>query len=437
METLIAFLVFIGILVLVHEFGHFIIAKAFGVKVEVFSIGFGPPILRKKIGETVYQIALLPLGGYVKLYGENEEDETARKDPRSFYAKPPWQRILIAFGGPLFNFLFAVLVFWIVFMLPHKVPAYLEQPPTVGYVQPHSLAEKIGIREGDTIVAINGKQVKDWQQLSELLQENVNSQVVITVKRDHQEVNLKVQLPIEVVKKGLGISPYIPPVVGKVIKGFPADQVGLKEGDRILEINGHKVYSWEDITHFMNTEKGQVINLTVERNGKILHFTIVPKEYQGRYLIGIAPKVEYVEISYDPITAFKLAVEKTWLLIVLTVKAIWGLITGTISVKTLGGPLAIAGFASEAAKAGLVVYFTAMATLSVQLGLFNLIPLPLLDGGLILLFLLEWIYGKPLPKWFKEWWIRIGLAIILTLMAFIIGQDLWRFLTTGQLTPSP
>jgi regulator of sigma E protease len=438
METLFAFLIFIGILVLVHEFGHFIFAKAFGVKVEVFSIGFGPPIFQKKWGETVYQIAVLPLGGYVKLHGEEDSEET-RKDPCSFYAKPPWQRILIAFGGPLFNFLFAVLAFWMVFLAPQKVPKYIFEPPKVGYVEHNTLAEKISLKPGDVIVAVNGKPVRNWKELSNLLEKYAGKEITIEVLRNGKKITLKVKLDYKVLSKGLGILPYIPPVVGGVEPNSPAAQVGLKKGDRIVEINGKPIHSWWDIVFALKEAGGKPVNLKVERNGKVITLTVVPKydPTLKRYILGVKAPIEYTEIKLSAIEALKKAIDKTWFLTVLTVKVIWGLITGAVSVRTLGGPLAIAGFAGEAAKLGLIAFLSAMATLSVQLGLFNLIPLPLLDGGLILLFLIEWIRGKPLPEKFKEWWVKIGFVIIVSLMVFIFTQDIIRFLTTGKLMPTP
>ncbi len=442
METLLAFLVLIGVLVLVHEFGHFIVAKAFGVKVEVFSIGFGPPILRKKWGETVYQIALLPLGGYVKLYGEDEESEEARKDPRSFYAKPPWQRILIALAGPFFNFLFAVFVFWVVYLFPQKVPAYIYQTPKVGYVETNSTAQRIGLKPGDLIVAVNGVKVRSWEQLDKLLRENTGKEVTLTVKRGNEELHLRLKLSFDLLKRGLGILPYVPPEVGKVEPGSPASQVGLKPGDRIVAVNGVKVHSWWELPKLVQSSGGRPIRLTIERNGKLIDLTVVPQEVklpngQVRYILGVEAPIEYKEVRIGPLEALKLAIEKTWFLTVLTLKVLWGLLTGQVPLNTLGGPLAIAGYAGEAAKMGLVAFLSAMGVLSVQLALFNLLPLPLLDGGLALLFLIEWIRGKPLPQKFKQWWTQIGLVLILTLMVFIITQDLIRWITTGKLFPSP
>ncbi|NPB05847.1 MAG: RIP metalloprotease RseP [Aquificae bacterium] len=439
METFLAFLVLIGILVWVHELGHFTFAKLFGVKVEVFSIGFGPPIIQKRWGETVYQIALLPLGGYVKLYGE-EDDEEARRDPRSFYAKPPWQRILIAAAGPLFNFLFAILVFWVVFLKPQEVPAYLLKPPVVERVEPGSLAEKVGLKPGDRIVAVDGKPVRSWEELDRLLRWKVGEEVVLTVERNGKPINLKVRLSFDVLAKGLGLEQPLPPVVGRVLEGSPAQQVGLKPGDRILEVNGVPVEDWRQLVKLIRENGSKPLTLKVERDGKVFTVTVVPevkKLPDGREvpILGIAPKVEFVEKKLSPLEALKAAVEQTLFLSYLTLKTLWGLITGEVSIKTLGGPIAIADFAGEAAKAGLWTFLSAMGVLSVQLGLFNLLPLPVLDGGMIVLTLIEWIWGRPLPKTFKEWWFKIGFALIVSFMIFIIVQDLVRLLTTGEAFP--
>jgi len=434
MGTLFDFLIFIGVLIFVHELGHFLMAKLFGVKVEIFSIGFGPPIFRKKIGDTVYQIALIPLGGYVKMYGEEDTDE-ARKDPRSFYAKPPWQRILIAFGGPLFNLLFAIFAFWVVFVTPKTI--YVPGN-TVGVVLTNSTFAQYGIKPGYKIVAVDGKPVRNWYDFETYLSENWGKTVSITFEApDGKKITVKVELNKKL--KRLGIEPYIPPVVAKVMKDSPAQQVGIKPGDRIVAVDGKPVKTWEDLLEYMKHYKGdKPLKITVLRNGKELTFTVIPKKYGNRYIIGVEVQFpEKVVIKHDPIEALKLAIDKTLFLATLTVKAIWWLITGKLSINTLGGPLAIAGFAHKAAEEGLITFINAMGVLSVQLALFNLIPLPLLDGGLILLFLIEWIRGKPLPKKFVEWWVRIGIVIIGGLMLFIISQDLIRFLTTGQLMPKP
>ncbi len=439
METLLAFLVLIGILVWVHEFGHFLFAKLFGVKVEVFSIGFGPPVVKKRFGETVYQIALLPLGGYVKLYGEEDSGEV-RNDPRSFYAKPPWQRILIAFGGPLFNFLFAVVVFWALFLRPQEVPAYVLKPPVVERVEPNSLASKVGLKPGDRIVAVDGKEVRSWEELDKLLRWKVGNTVILTVERNGKRIDLKVNLGFDVLQRGIGIEPVLPPVVGEVLKGSPAEQVGLKPGDRIVAINGKPVKDWRDLVKLIRENGGKPITLTVERNGKTFTLMVVPavkKLPDGREIpyVGITPKIQTVERKLSPLEALKAAVDRTLFLSYLTVKTIVGLLTGEVSVKTLGGPIAIADFAGKAAEAGLWTFLGAMGVLSVQLGLFNLLPLPMLDGGLILLFLIEWLIGRPLPQTFKEWWIKIGFALILTFMIFIFIQDIVRLLTTGEAFP--
>jgi regulator of sigma E protease len=427
METLLSFLIFIGILVIFHEFGHFVFAKLFSVKVETFSIGLGPAIFRKKIGETEFQIALIPLGGYVKLFGENLEE--AKENPeKAFHFKKPWQKILIAFGGPLFNFILALFGFWIYYMLPHKVPKVLLEEPKVEVIEKNSLAEKLNIKKGDIIEAINGIKVKSWKELNELLPKFADKEITITIRRGEQKIKLKTKLALKDIVKGLGISFNLPNIIGRVKKGSPAYEVGLKPGDKIIAINGIKVNSWIDFLKVRQKFKGEEpLTLTIERNGKVFNKTIIPQKLGQRYILGISPKMEYVEIRYSVGTAFKKAWEKVISISILTIKSIKDLITGNLSLDYLGGPFTIANFANEAVRAGLATFLAALSAFSVELAIFNLIPLPILDGGLIILFFLEWIYRKPLPPSFKEWWTRIGLALLIAILLFSISLDIRHF----------
>jgi len=427
MATFFEFIVFIGILIFVHELGHFLMAKLVGVKVEVFSVGFGPPIFRKKIGETTYQIALIPLGGFVKLYGE-EDSEEARKDPRSFYAKPPWQRILIAFGGPLFNLLFAIFAFWIYYAVPQEVRTV---PAVVGRVAENSTAARYGVGEGYKIVEVNGQKVENWVDFLQKLEKARTEGAGIEITFESPE-GKRVVLPLNAsdFHRELGLEPLVPPVVGEVVKGTPAEQVGLKKGDRILSINGKPIKSWQDLLEFMSAYGGdKPLRLEVEREGKVRTIVVFPERRGNRYAIGIRPFLpERVVKKHSPLEALKLAIEKTWELSVLTLKAIWWIVSGQISITNLGGPLTIAQVAHQAAELGILAFIYTMGVLSVQLALFNLLPLPLLDGGLILLFLIEWITGRPLPEKFKEWWVKVGLVLIGSLMLFVLGLDFLRFL---------
>ncbi len=428
MISVIAFLILIGILVWVHEFGHFLMAKLFRVRVEVFSIGFGPPLIAKRIGETVYQVAAIPLGGYVKLYGEEE----SVNDPAAFSSKKPWQKILIAFGGPLFNFLLTILLFTAIFTAGVEVPKYIKEPVVVGYVEKSSWAEKVGLKPGDKIVKINGYEVKKWEELKDILLKlslEGKKETYLYVEREEKVLAIKVQLPeFKTGQEKLGIAPYIPPVVGGVMEGSPADQVGLRPGDVILEVNGKKVSTWYELVEIVRKSKGETLTLKVKRGNKIFEVSVIPAENPRtkQPFLGITPKVDTVKVSHPFPESLKLAVERTKELTLLTFQVLWGLITGDVSFKTLGGPIAIAQFAGQAAETGVMAFLTAMAFISLQLGIFNLLPLPVLDGGLILLFLIEWIRGRPLPDKFKETWQRVGIALILTLMVFVFVNDILR-----------
>ncbi|MCS7308207.1 MAG: RIP metalloprotease RseP, partial [Aquificaceae bacterium] len=234
MEYILAFLVLVGVLIWFHELGHFLMAKLFGVKVEIFSIGFGPVLLSKKIGETEYRVSALPLGGFVKLYGEEE----SLHDPRAFSAKPNWQKILIAFGGPLFNLILAVLLFGLLSAVNKKVPSYQFEKPLVGHVTEGSLAHTMGIKKGDTILEINSVRVETWKDVEKVVFRNMLSQDWrVVVLRDGKEVELRTRGSIAR-SGGFGAEPMLPAVIGKVLENTPAYQVGLKEGDRILKVNG-------------------------------------------------------------------------------------------------------------------------------------------------------------------------------------------------------
>ncbi|WP_457600941.1 RIP metalloprotease RseP [Hydrogenivirga sp.] len=436
METLIAFLVLIGILIWFHELGHFLIAKLFGVKVEVFSIGFGPQIFAKQLGETTYQIAAIPLGGYVKLYGEEEKVD----DPRAFSSKPNWQKILIALGGPVFNIILTVFLLTVVFWAGVDVPKYMKEPAVVGYVEENSWAEKVGIKPGDRIVQIGSVKIEKWEDIKKAVIENAlekREKLIIVVERAGRTLTLTAEAPkLETGKESLGINPYIPPVVGRVFKEVPgvgpspAYQVGLKEGDRIVKVNGVPVNSWYDAVKLIRNSKGNLIKLTIEREGRLIEKEVVPAIHpQTKFpVLGIAPKIETVKEAHPLGESLKLAINRTEELVALTFKVLGGLFTGAISVKTLGGPIAIAQFAGQAAESGIIPYLSSMAFISLQLGIFNLLPLPVLDGGLILLFLIEMLRRKPLPEKFKEYWQKVGFALIISLMVFVVINDILRLI---------
>jgi len=439
LTTVIGFLILLGVLITIHEFGHFLFAKLFKVKVEVFSIGFGPPLIKWKGKETVYQIALIPLGGYVKMYGEDsmtepvqgKVDKSVFNDPRSFHSKPKWQKILIAFAGPLFNIIFAIFAFTTAYMIGISKPTYLDKPVVVGYVEKDSLGEKLGLQVGDKIVAIDGEPVRNWQDLTIKLGMRLDKEVNITVLRDGKEVNIKTKLPDDLKKLNLGIAPLIEPIVGAVEPNSPANKVGIKAGDIILAINNKPVKSWYDILNFMKNYREGKVSLLIKRNNKIIKIEIKPEfdKKVNRYVIGIAPKTEMKVIKLGFVDAIKKAFEKSYELTVSLGEVIKGLITGEVSFKTLGGPIAIAKFSGQALESGISTFLFSMGFISLQLGYLNLLPIPVLDGGLIAILLIEMIIRRDLPEKVKEYIAYLGFALIGLLMFFVIMNDILRLIS--------
>ena len=438
MISLIAFLIMIGILVTIHEFGHFIFAKMFGVKVEVFSIGFGPPIVRWKGKETVYQIALIPLGGYVKMYGEDSMTEPVQGksekdtlDPRSFAAKPRWQKMLIAFAGPLFNIVLAIILFAAAYMIGIQQPKYLNEPVVVGYVEKNSYAEKAGLKPGDKIIAIDGEPVKNWKEFTIKIGMKAGKTVVLDVLRNGKIISVTVKVPENISKDHLGISPIIPAKIGTILPNSPAAKAGLQIGDEIIAINGKPIHSWFELVDALSQIKDdKEVTLLVKRNGKIFSVKVKPEynETLKKYVIGISPMMETITVKYGFAEAFEKAIERTKELTVALYKVIKGLVTGEVSIKTLGGPIAIAQFSGQALEAGIATFLFSMAFISLQLGYLNLLPIPVLDGGLILILLIESIIRRPLPEKAKEYLAYIGFALIGTLMIFVIFNDIMRVL---------
>ncbi|MDW8032892.1 MAG: RIP metalloprotease RseP [Aquificaceae bacterium] len=430
MEYVVAFLVLIGVLIWFHELGHFLMAKLFKVKVEVFSIGFGPVLLSKRVGETEYRLSALPLGGFVKLYGEEENLE----DPRAFSSKPNWQKILIAFGGPLFNLILAVLLFAFLSTLGREMPKYALEKPIVGHVVEGSLAQKLGIREGDLLLEINSKRVESWKDVERVVFRSIlDKNWEVKVLREGKVLSLSARESLTR-SAGFGAEPNLPPIVGGVVKDSPAFQVGIREGDVVLRVNGVEVKGWYELVKEVRKSGDKPITLTLRRGSQVEEKTLVPKvdPKSGTPMLGVAPYIERVKIEKPVQEAIFEGVERTYMLSLLSLKAIWNLLTGGLSIKTLGGPIAIAQLAGESAQQGILPFIGMMAFISVQLAIFNLIPLPVLDGGLILLFLVESLRRRPLSPKFKEAWVKAGYAIIIALAGFVLINDILRILSGGR-----
>lgn len=355
MVTILAFLFVLGALILVHELGHFILAKAFGIKVLTFSFGFGPKVLKFRRGETEYALSLLPLGGYVKMLGEDPEEDISLEDQKkAFNLRPLWQRALIVLAGPGANLLFSAFLFSLVFLTG---------------------------------------------------------------------------------------TPRLLPVVGSAVEGYPAMEAGLKEGDRILAIDGQEVRFWDDLLRIIPESKGRPLQLLVEREGKQFLLTLVPKEVKVKdifgeevkhYQIGITPRGDVVEVRYGPLESLGLGFKQTRAVAELVLLSLWKILKGVLSAKTIGGPLMIAQMAGQEARQGLGRLLSFTAIIGVNLGLLNLFPIPILDGGHLLLYGLQAVLRRPLDPHKLEVIQKIGLMLLVALMLLAFYNDISRIWGTGR-----
>ncbi len=425
MHTLFYFAIVLGVLITVHEVGHFIAAKLFDVKVEVFSVGFGPKVLRRRFGETEYALSLFPLGGYVKMSGE--DPDVPVKDPRDFYAKPPWQRILIAAAGPLMNLLLAFLLFAASFSMGRYIPSYQLERAKVGEVIGH-----LPLKRGDIILSVNGRKVKSWKEFSRLIALNPGREVEVEVLRKGRRVRVSLKVGRDS-RTGIGkvdVVPAIKPLVGRVVKGSPAEVSGLKEGDVILSIDGKEIGNWEEVVETVRDSKGKELSFKVLRGGKELTIKVKPRfnRRYGRYMVGIVPKLDMTFVKFSPVGSLKAGFKEVLSQSSLFFSFLYKLITLKASIKSLGGPIMIAQVAGKAASAGLSNFIYFMGFISLQLGYFNLIPLPVLDGGLILLFIVEVVRRKPISSSFREKFQQAGMAILGLLMILVFYNDILRLI---------
>lgn len=430
MTTLISFIIVLGVLIFIHELGHFAVAKACGVGVEKFSLGFGPKLVGIKRGETEYRISLLPLGGYVKMVGEAPgEDVSSELRMKSFTHKPVWKRTLIVAAGPAMNLVLAIALLPVIFMIGIQLPEYLEKPAEVGYVVPGEPAQKAGIKAGDTVVSVDGQETENWEDLLTELAMNPSKQVELAVTRDGQTIETSIT-PDTSNETGAGYGgmyPPMKPVIGDVAPGYPAKEAGLKAGDEILAIDGMRIGHWAELESIIHKSGGKK-KFLVLRDGKELTFELTPKYNEDAkvHLVGISRQENMVVRQYgfaESITkGVSSGIEMTGKLFVV----IKGLVFGEYSLKTLGGPIMIAQVAGKAAESGLADLLSLVAFLSLQLGIINLFPIPVLDGGHIVFFGMEALKGKPLSEKFMTIAQQVGIALLIGLMVLVTWNDLAR-----------
>ncbi|WP_047335806.1 sigma E protease regulator RseP [Pseudomonas protegens] len=439
-------LVALGVLVTFHEFGHFWVARRCGVKVLRFSVGFGMPLLRwhDRRG-TEFVIAAIPLGGYVKMLDEREGEVAAEELDQSFNRKSVRQRIAIVAAGPIANFLLALVFFWALAMLGSQ-----QVRPVIGDVEAGSIAAKAGLSAGQEIVAVDGEPTTGWAavnlQLVRRLGESGALQVL--VREQGATVDSPRQLELDKWLKGadepdpirsLGIRPWrpaLPPVLAELDPKGPAQAAGLKTGDRLLALDGQSLNDWQQVVDWVRVHPDTKIVLHVERDGAQIDVPVtlasrgeskVPNGYLGAGVKAVDwPPQMLREVSYGPLEAIGEGARRTWTMSVLTLESLKKMLFGELSVKNLSGPITIAKVAGASAQSGIADFLNFLAYLSISLGVLNLLPIPVLDGGHLLFYLIEWARGRPLSDRVQGWGIQIGISLVVGVMLLALVNDLGR-----------
>jgi regulator of sigma E protease len=435
-NTLLAFLFVLGVLVFVHELGHFMAARRLGVRVLTFSLGFGPKLLKTRRGDTEYCISVIPLGGYVKMAGESpDEPRTGRPD--EFLSRSKWERFQILIMGPVMNIVLAVVVMAVVLAQGAEVPIYQDQPPVVGGVTPSSPAERAGIQRGDRILTVAGDQVDTWEELFLAVGTRADRDVVVTLLREGRTETVTVRpVPETRFEVGnIGVLPDINPIVASVIAGEPAERAGLKAGDVVLAVNGERMVTRAQLIEAISRNGGREIELTIKRGEEQLRIPATPEQRGDRGMLGLYVTEPTRTFQPGPVEAVRLSVERNIEFSGLIFRTLGGLFVGETSPRQLMGPVAIAQLSGESAQAGWIALFTLMASISLNLGLLNLLPIPVLDGGHILIMAVEGIARRDFSMAVKEKMLLAGFVLLMLLMVTVIYNDLTRISWIERLMP--
>ncbi len=440
-----AFIFTIALLVAIHEFGHFWVARKLNVKVLRFSIGFGTPLFRfkGKKDQTEFVIASIPLGGYVKMLDEREGDVAEDELPRAFNRQSVYKRFAIVFAGPFVNFVFAVFAFWLMFVMGVQ-----GVKPVMGKLDPTSIAWQSGLRSGDLIVSVDGEQTPTLNSVYEQLLEAFLDRKTVSLKlsdqrnitfrfdqldknvepsRLHELVGLSLKLPVEKV------------IISEVTPDSPAAIAGMQSGDQIISIDGQAIAHWRELVSSVINKPGVAITIEIVRNGQRLQLaaTIASVKKDGQTIgrIGVRPESVsplpesmYAMHQYDVFTAIPKGIEKTWDLSVLTLKMLGKIVVGEASIKNISGPITIAEVAGHSVKMGIESFLRFLAIVSLSLGVINLLPIPMLDGGHLLFYLVEMVKGSPVSEMVQEIGLKIGVTLLVMLMSIALYNDFSRLL---------
>jgi regulator of sigma E protease len=443
--TLISFVVVLGILILVHEFGHFLVARLAGVGVERFSIGFGPVLWRIRGKETEYCLSAIPMGGYVKMVGDDENPleggKTGAADPaKAFNNKPLWIRFLVVFAGPGMNFVLAAVIFAVLALVVGR-PVIA---PVLGRVTESGPAARAGLRAGDRIAALNGKPLDDWEDLLAAVQDGRGQPLALTVRGEggERQVSVTPALTRRCDLLGdphdvwdLGARVYLAPTIGDVLGGHPAAKAGLRSGDRVVAVEGKPVSSWEEMAQAIHARPGQATRFDIRRGSETVAVTVTPnaaKQMSAECkettvgLIGIGQATGGGVIRPNPLAAAWHGIRRTTETTVVILRALHKLVVGKFDRSTIGGPIQIAVAAGEQARQGMLYLAGFTAVISVNLFVLNLLPVPMLDGGHLLFFGFEAVLGRPLSVRKREVAQQVGFVLLMLLMVYAVYNDLAR-----------
>jgi regulator of sigma E protease len=438
LTTLLAFVFVLGVLVFVHELGHFVAAKRVGIKVLKFQLGFNPTILSFRRGDTEYGIGALPLGGYVKMAGDNP-DEARTGESDEFLSKTKWERFQVLIMGPAMNLLLAFVLLAIVLHQGGDVRTYHDQPPIVGVVAAGSPASKVDIQPGDRIASVAGRSVKTWEQFLIAVAQRPNRETSVGLLRNGLEVTRTVT-PENAGKSGfevgdIGVLPNVHPHVRSVSPGEPAERAGLKGGDVVVAIDGQPITFASQLRETIAKHPEQPITMTIRRDGATLTIQATPAKRGNQGLLGITIGDETKSVNPSVVEAIVLSAQKNVEYSVLILQTVWGLLTAQTSPRQLMGPVAIAQLSGESAQAGWIALFGLMASISLNLGLLNLLPIPILDGGHIFIMALEGIARRDFSIRVKEKMLLAGFVMLMMLMVTVIYNDLTRVSWIERLMP--
>jgi regulator of sigma E protease len=449
LHTIVSFVVALGALIVVHELGHYLVARWCGVKVLRFSVGFGRPLVSRRFGpdRTEWIVAAVPLGGYVKMVDEREGAVTPEDLPRAFNRQSVWRRFAIVAAGPIANFLLAIAVYWALFLTGVQ-----EAKPVVAAPEAGSVAAQAGFARGDTIRAIDGEPVTSWQDVRwRLLQRALDrKEVRLEVASERGSIDWRT-LDFSQVKAEdepdilgrVGLRLFrleVPAELGQVTSGSVAERAGLRARDRVVAANGEPIATWDALVAKVRSSAGKPLALDVRRGGEQIRIDVVPEQVtQGKETIGRIGAGPYVdpqamaayslEVRYGPVESLTRALAKTWDMSAFSLRMLWKMVVGELSWRNLSGPVTIADYAGQSAQLGLVPYLAFLALISISLGVLNLLPIPLLDGGHLMYYAIEVVKGSPVSERVMELGQRAGLVVLLFLMAFAFYNDINRLLT--------